>query len=107
MKLPIITMAAVLLTLTGCERRPQQEPLSQTAGFVLPEAISNNAVAVADGPDGPTLYSFNGLKAGKTWTDTSNAAFACVIATARTPPTSANGRFTATSNTLRRLPIAT
>lgn len=81
MKWPIITVAALLLTLSGCERSPQPEPLSQTAAFALPEAISNNAVAVADGPDGPTIYSFNGLKAGKTWKDTSNAAFACVIAT--------------------------
>lgn len=81
MKWPISGMAALLLSLTGCERSPQPEPVSQIAGFVLPEAISNNAVAVAVGPEGPTLYSFNGLKAGKTWQDTSNAAFACVIAT--------------------------
>lgn len=84
MKLPITAAAAMLLsglTLTGCERSPQPEPLSQTAGFALPEPISNNAVAVAVGPEGPTVYSFNGLKAGKTWKDTSNAAFACVIAT--------------------------
>ena len=80
----ITTAAAMLLTvltLSGCEQSPQPEPLSQTADFALPEPISNNAVAVADGPEGPTLYSFNGLKAGKTWKDTSNAAFACVIAT--------------------------
>ena len=81
MKLPIMSVAAMLLMLTGCERSAQPEPLSQTASFALPEPISNNAVAVADGPDGPTLYSFNGLKAGKSWKDTSNAAFACVIAT--------------------------
>jgi len=81
MNLPIMSVAAMLLMLTGCERSAQPEPLSQTASFVLPEPISNNAVAVADGPDGPTLYSFNGLKAGKSWKDTSNAAFACVIAT--------------------------
>jgi len=74
-------MLLAALVLTGCERSPQPEPLSQTADFTLPEPISNNAVAVADGPDGPTLYSFNGLKAGKTWQDTSNAAFACVVAT--------------------------
>ena len=84
MRLPITAMAAMLLTgltLSGCERSPQPEPVSQTVGFVLPEPISNNAVAVADGPDGPTFYSFNGLKAGKTWKDTSNAAYACVVAT--------------------------
>lgn len=84
MKLPIASMAAMLLTgmaLTGCERSPQPGPLSQTASFTLPEPISNNAVAVAVGPDGPTLYSFNGLKAGKSWKDTSNAAYSCVIVT--------------------------
>ncbi|MEH6829037.1 Kelch repeat-containing protein [Parasphingorhabdus sp.] len=81
MKLPIIAIAAMLLTLAGCEQSPQPEPLSQVADFTLPEPISNNAVAVVEGPDGPTLYSFNGLKAGKSWKDTSNAAFACVIAT--------------------------
>jgi len=80
MKWSVISVAALLLTLTGCERSPQPEPLSQTAAFAMPEAISNNAVAVAEGPDGPTIYSFNGLKAGKSWQDTSNAAFACVIA---------------------------
>ncbi|ATW03933.1 galactose oxidase [Sphingorhabdus sp. YGSMI21] len=83
MRLPIMTATAMLvagLVLAGCERTPQPEPLSETAGFALPEPISNNAVAVADGSEGPTLYSFNGLKAGKTWKDTSNAAYACVIA---------------------------
>jgi N-acetylneuraminic acid mutarotase len=69
------------LMLTGCERSPQPEQQSEIAEFALPEPISNNAVAVADGPEGPTLYSFNGLKAGKSWKDTSNAAFACVLAT--------------------------
>ena len=81
MRVHVFAMAAALLTLTGCERSPTPVPLSQTASFTLPEPISNNAVAVADGPDGPTLYSFNGLKAGKSWKDTSNAAYACVIAT--------------------------
>lgn len=84
MKLSIAAVTAMLLAglaLSGCERTPQPEPQSEITGFALPEPISNNAVAVADGPEGPTLYSFNGLKAGKSWKDTSNAAFACVIAT--------------------------
>lgn len=68
------------LALTGCERTETPEPISSTLEFALPEPIANNAVAVADGPDGPTLYSFNGLKSGKTWQDSSNAAYACVIA---------------------------
>ena len=81
MKLPVTAVAGMLLTLTGCEQSPQPESLSQVADFTLPEPISNNAVAVVEGPDGPTLYSFNGLKAGKSWKDTSNVAYACVIAT--------------------------
>ncbi|WP_159437124.1 Kelch repeat-containing protein [Parasphingorhabdus marina] len=55
------------------------EPRSGAAVFSLPVPMTNNAVALATGPDGPTLYSFNGLKAGKGWQDTSQDAFACVI----------------------------
>ncbi len=33
----------------------------------LPEAVSNNAVAMLAGDDGIHLYSMLGLKAGKTW----------------------------------------
>ncbi len=78
---PMLAMLMAGLALAGCEQRAEMEPESRIAAFALPEPITNNAVAVADGPDGPTLYSFNGLKAGKTWNDTSNAAYACVIAT--------------------------
>jgi len=45
----------------------------------LPKPITNNAVALGEGPDGQTLLSFNGLLAGKTWRDASNAAFACAL----------------------------
>ena len=72
-------VAVVALALSACEQTPPQEVVSSVAGFELPEPITNNAVALAEGPDGPTIYSFNGLKSGKTWRDTSNAAFACVI----------------------------
>ena len=47
---------------------------------MLPEAISNNAVAALDGIDGAMLYSFNGLKSGKSWKDVSNIAYACSVA---------------------------
>ena len=69
-------MAAAL---GACEQELVEQPVSTVAEFELPISISNNAVALAEGPDGPTLYSFNGLKSGKTWEDTSNAAFACII----------------------------
>lgn len=68
-----------LLTLGACGQETADKPLSAPAEFALPTPISNNAVALA-GAD-PTLYSFNGLKSGKSWKDTSNAAFACVIRT--------------------------
>jgi len=69
-------MAAAL---SACGQEPSEQPVSTVAEFELPVPISNNAVALAEGPDGPTLYSFNGLKSGKTWQEASNAAFACII----------------------------
>lgn len=41
--------------------------------------ITNNAVAYGDGKDGPALYSFLGLEAGKTHKDVSRKAFACAL----------------------------
>ena len=41
----------------------------------LPVAHSNNAVAGYDSPAGPVLFSFMGLKAGKTYQDISKAAY--------------------------------
>jgi len=76
----ILHWIAPLLLLTACEQASEVEPVTQVADFQLPEPMANNAVAAAEGPDGPTLYSFNGLKSGKSWKDTSNAAYACVIA---------------------------
>ena len=51
--------------------------------FALPAAHSNNAVAIAEGANGPTLFSFNGLRSGKSHADISKAAFACAIARRR------------------------
>lgn len=70
---------AMALALGACQSERVDPPVSMAAEFELPIPISNNAVALVEGPDGPTLYSFNGLKSGKSWQDTSNAAFACVI----------------------------
>ncbi len=72
---------ALSISLAGCEQPPKEDPVSITAEFILPEPITNNAVAAANGPEGPTIYSFNGLKSGKLWSDASKSAFACVIAT--------------------------
>ncbi len=77
-RIAALAMGAMLLS--ACEQSPVPDDNSSVVDFALPEPVSNNAVAIAEGPDGPTIYSFNGLKAGKTWSDTSNQAFACVIA---------------------------
>lgn len=69
-----------LLLLTACERTSTDGPVTEVADFALPDAISNNPVAVAEGPDGSTIFSFNGLQSGKTWKDTSSAAYACIVA---------------------------
>lgn len=75
-----LSWIAPLFVLSACEQGVEVAPVTEVSDFALPEPIANNAVAAANGPDGPTLYSFNGLQSGKTWKDTSNAAFACVIA---------------------------
>lgn len=50
------------------------------AVFAIPEPHANNAVAIAEGSDGETaLYSFYGLKSGKTHADVSAAAYRCTV----------------------------
>jgi N-acetylneuraminic acid mutarotase len=41
----------------------------------LPEPITNNAVALVQVKQGVELYSFNGLRSGKTWQDISNQGY--------------------------------
>lgn len=53
------------------------------AEMVLPAPVSNNAVALAQGPDGPTLYSFLGLGAEKAYGDIGRTASACSLRTRR------------------------
>ncbi|PCI64724.1 MAG: galactose oxidase [Kordiimonadales bacterium] len=48
---------------------------AETCPAPLPVAHSNNAVAALDVAGKRTLFSFTGLKAGKTWADTSRAAY--------------------------------
>ena len=52
----------------------QEGRLAEQKLPALPEAVSNNAVAVLVGDDGFHLYSMLGLKIGKTWQDTSSEA---------------------------------
>ena len=63
--------------LTSCAPQAEQPP---PAPGPLPIAHSNNAVAIASAAGQPTLYSFNGLRAGKSHTDVSKQAFACPLA---------------------------
>lgn len=71
---------------SGVEAGSDSSASAEAETFSLPEPVTNNAVAMATGPDGPALYSFNGLKTGKSWRDTSNAAYACVIARSTCEP---------------------
>ena len=52
----------------------EEGQLVEEALPALPEAVSNNAVALLAGDGGIHLYSMLGLKSGKTWRDTSSAA---------------------------------
>jgi hypothetical protein len=52
----------------------EEDCLVEEALPALPEAVSNNAVALLVGDDGIHLYSMLGLKSGKTWQDTSSEA---------------------------------
>lgn len=62
--------------LSGCAA-PADEKLATAEVATLPAAVSNNAVALIERDDGATIYSFNGLFAGKTSKDVVRAAFAC------------------------------
>jgi len=74
------------------------------AEMTLPWPVSNNAVAVAQGPDGPTLYSFLGMGAGKTFRDILPLAAACPLkkghCTALPAPPLPNGRIAGTAATV-------
>lgn len=70
-------LATAALALAACARPAADRAAS---GF-LPEPVSNNAVAFAHDAKGRgTLYSFLGLKAGKTYADITTDAFACIEA---------------------------
>ncbi len=45
----------------------------------LPVAHANNAVAVVPNEDAATFWSFNGLRAGKTYKDVSKSVFTCTL----------------------------
>ncbi len=82
---------AVAVFLFACSDQQANRP------FVLPEPHANNAVALATLDDGEeVIYSFYGLKSGKTHTDVSRSAYRCALAERRceeiTPPPVDEGR---------------
>ncbi|MBA2238748.1 MAG: galactose oxidase [Lysobacter sp.] len=73
-KLAVQLAPLALLLLASCgDPQPAHGPAAGVPD--MPEAISNNAVAAIEGAHGFRLYSFLGLKSGKTWRDTSREAF--------------------------------
>ncbi len=72
-----LRVALFVLLFAACTHAPA--PTTPQAPQMLPIAHSNNAVALAAGVDGPALYSFNGLTAGKTEAGISHQAFACPL----------------------------
>lgn len=66
----------LLLSAAGCGADPRGPIVLRTAELpALPEPITNNAVAAIRDGDTYRLFSFLGLRAGKTWQDTSSEAF--------------------------------
>lgn len=66
--------AAVLGMLASCAGwLSDAEPMSTVPD--VPEAVTNNALAVIEDRSGFRLYSFLGLESGKTWRDISRRAF--------------------------------
>lgn len=72
-----IAALAAALGLAACA--PEGGETAGPAEIVaaLPIAHTNNAVAAVSHGGVTTVYSFNGLRAGKTWRDVSKMAFAC------------------------------
>lgn len=69
---PSAAVAVALLSGACAEPLPTLEANERAA---LPQALANNAVARIETPHGVSLFSFLGLGAGKTWRDTSSAAY--------------------------------
>jgi hypothetical protein len=71
-----IAVAMLAAGLASCSDNPEtstDEPSGEIT--IMPEALSNNAVAALTIEGRPTLFSFSGLGAGKTRADMSSAAY--------------------------------
>ncbi|MFQ5564395.1 MAG: Kelch repeat-containing protein [Parvularculaceae bacterium] len=73
-----IAACAVLAT-SACAPIGDEKTAPARVVAALPVAHANNAVAAVSREEKTTLYSFNGLRAGKTWRDISRMAFACTL----------------------------
>jgi N-acetylneuraminic acid mutarotase len=70
----IILLLPFLILLVSCQQSTKQVQLDWSETQALPIAISNNAVASAMVDGDPFLYTFLGLKKGKTYQDESDFA---------------------------------
>lgn len=76
----ILLVAGVLfLALTACSPPGNESGAVASVIAELPVAHTNNAVAAIAHNGGATLFSFNGLRAGKTYQDASQMAFSCDV----------------------------
>jgi N-acetylneuraminic acid mutarotase len=66
----ITVVLSLFLSLQACKQTPKMVNISD-----MPIAVSNNAVALVNSENGPELYCFNGLHAGKTWKDINNHGY--------------------------------
>ena len=81
----IVTLAIAFLAVacSGAEdERVAQDPMPESNATLvtsLPDPHANNAVALVPGDDRAMVWSFNGLRAGKSHLDVSKAAFQCAL----------------------------
>ncbi len=66
-------MVLVVTTLMACQSTTQRQVDKSISA--MPEAVSNNAVALVQHDGVTQLFSFNGLSSGKTWADVHNRAY--------------------------------
>lgn len=71
----ILSLFSLLILVASCQQQaPKQVELNWSEAEVLPQPISNNAVASVSLNDTTFLYTFSGLEEGKTFEDVSSFA---------------------------------
>lgn len=76
MRSAVFVACLAVISLPGCADETPR-PIATEQAATLPAPITNNAVALVESGGKATLYSFNGLLAGKTWEDVTSDAVAC------------------------------